>query len=1027
MKKIFTLLSLLATFTSFAQVRISQVYGGGGNSGATYNQDFVEIFNAGTASVAIGGWSVQYSSAAGTAWAVAAIPASTNIGAGKYYLVALATAAVGISLPTPDVAVTTVNLSGTTGKVALVNNSTALVGATGCGGATVIDALGYGAGNCFEGAVFPATGITTAQCMKRTNECADANNNSTDFSLVSLSISVPRNSATVASLCTSPTITAATNIANMTTTLGTPSVSQFYTLSGSNLSPAAGNLTVTPTAGLEISFNNTTFFSTAQTVAYTAGALASTPIYVRIAATASQGALAGASVTNSGGSATASVITVAGSVNKNYYSNAAGNLNVASTWGDNTAGTMNPPADFTVPYAIFNIVNRTTTVLGGPIDVSGVGSKIILGDGVTNITLSTTPTDSIKANNTIDVLTNAILQVGNKVAPVFGILATNSVVDYSFSGVTTSDTVKINIANYFTLKLTNGLKYLKPGITTVNGDLNLDGTINMNGAGSPFSTVVLKGGLNMVNNAMMEDSTTGFANRFTLNMAGIGLQKIRTSNSELRIFRLQRDTIIGIGDVNIDLGVGDKIAIGNTSGGDLKLTQKISGTPTNTTFSMDTDAQIAIVRNGSIFTDVNGKAGVISSNNSKIIINKSTTSTTINPGTLRFTPTSTLKDFTVNITTPTKDSIIIADNILINNSLNLTKGVVVMAAGQTLELANSATITGGSAASYVDGNVKSTLSAGETFLFPVGQAKRYSPVEITTAVANDFTVKYNKQAYATTTINAATTALIPTYHISGSEHWIISQGTVNNADVKFYYNNPLSGVINPVVASIAHFNGTDWDDIGRTTNGTDANGTYISKSGINNFSPFTFGGADGILPIVLENFIGTLNNNTATLSWRTACEDAGDAFELEYSTNGITFSNIYNTNAFGNCNGNVYKYIHNNAIAATNYYRLKMINANGRITFSNIVILKNGKNNFETKIVSTNNNALLGLSITAPTAGKGNVHIVNAQGQKIYNQTIAYNNGNQINYINTALWSNGIYFVNFTNENGNKTTVTYVK
>jgi len=41
---------------------VSQVYGGGGNSGATYANDFVELFNRGTAAVDLGTWSVQYAS-----------------------------------------------------------------------------------------------------------------------------------------------------------------------------------------------------------------------------------------------------------------------------------------------------------------------------------------------------------------------------------------------------------------------------------------------------------------------------------------------------------------------------------------------------------------------------------------------------------------------------------------------------------------------------------------------------------------------------------------------------------------------------------------------------------------------------------------------------------------------------------------------------------------------------------------------------------------------------------------------------
>ncbi|MEJ7577360.1 MAG: lamin tail domain-containing protein, partial [Pyrinomonadaceae bacterium] len=46
-------------------VVISQIYGGGGNTNATYSQDFIELFNRGAQSVSLGGYSVQYSSAGG--------------------------------------------------------------------------------------------------------------------------------------------------------------------------------------------------------------------------------------------------------------------------------------------------------------------------------------------------------------------------------------------------------------------------------------------------------------------------------------------------------------------------------------------------------------------------------------------------------------------------------------------------------------------------------------------------------------------------------------------------------------------------------------------------------------------------------------------------------------------------------------------------------------------------------------------------------------------------------------------------
>ena len=49
---------------------ISEVYGGGGNSGATLENDFIELYNRGTAAVDVSEWSVQYASSAGTSWQV---------------------------------------------------------------------------------------------------------------------------------------------------------------------------------------------------------------------------------------------------------------------------------------------------------------------------------------------------------------------------------------------------------------------------------------------------------------------------------------------------------------------------------------------------------------------------------------------------------------------------------------------------------------------------------------------------------------------------------------------------------------------------------------------------------------------------------------------------------------------------------------------------------------------------------------------------------------------------------------------
>jgi predicted extracellular nuclease len=158
---------------------ISQVYGGGGNAGATLKNDFIELYNRGAAPQSLSGWSVQYASAAGTTWQVTNLTALT-LQPGQYYLVQEAAGAGGtVNLPTPD-AIGTIAMSAAAGKVALVNTTTALSG-SGCPQpASVVDFVGYGAANCSEGTPTAATANTTA-AIRKNDGATDTDNNLADF------------------------------------------------------------------------------------------------------------------------------------------------------------------------------------------------------------------------------------------------------------------------------------------------------------------------------------------------------------------------------------------------------------------------------------------------------------------------------------------------------------------------------------------------------------------------------------------------------------------------------------------------------------------------------------------------------------------------------------------------------------------------------------------------------------------------------------------------------------------------------
>ncbi|MBK8048158.1 MAG: lamin tail domain-containing protein [Anaerolineales bacterium] len=178
-------------------VVISQVYGGGGNTGATYKNDYIELFNRGSAPVSLAGWSVQYASSTGTSWQKTDLTGVT-LQPGQYYLVQQAQGAGGtVPLPPPD-AIGTTTMSSASGKVVLANTNTVFTAGTACpSGANVIDIVGFGGANCFEGAPTPTLNNTTG-AIRLANGCTDTDNNSLDFVV---GAPTPRNSASPLAPC----------------------------------------------------------------------------------------------------------------------------------------------------------------------------------------------------------------------------------------------------------------------------------------------------------------------------------------------------------------------------------------------------------------------------------------------------------------------------------------------------------------------------------------------------------------------------------------------------------------------------------------------------------------------------------------------------------------------------------------------------------------------------------------------------------------------------------------------------------
>jgi hypothetical protein len=203
-------LVLATTASASNPVRISQVYGSGGNY---YKCDYVELFNNSDVAVNIGGWSIQYGSATGTTFGsstynYALIPSGAVIPPCGYYLISgYCSSSGGIDLPmTPDLTIPTspplwqFNFSSSSGKVALFSDQ---VFNRTCDEAksVAVDIVGYGSANCFETSAAPMS--DAASVLVRGNGGAvDTDNNAADFTKVTQPATIHNSSSSPNPDCT---------------------------------------------------------------------------------------------------------------------------------------------------------------------------------------------------------------------------------------------------------------------------------------------------------------------------------------------------------------------------------------------------------------------------------------------------------------------------------------------------------------------------------------------------------------------------------------------------------------------------------------------------------------------------------------------------------------------------------------------------------------------------------------------------------------------------------------------------------
>jgi hypothetical protein len=178
----------------------------------------------------------------------------------------------------------------------------------------------------------------------------------------------------------------------------------------------------------------------------------------------------------------------------------------------------------------------------------------------------------------------------------------------------------------------------------------------------------------------------------------------------------------------------------------------------------------------------------------------------------------------------------------------------------------------------------------------------------------------------------------------------------------------------------------------------------------------TINNGNAVLPVILIEFSASvIEKNKVLVQWKTASEINSDYFIVEKSNNAQTFSEGTRIIAKGGANslGATYQLKDDFPKNGINYYRLKIVDKDGQISYSKVVsvLLKNVANNSITISSAFVKSNQLQVDISSVKVQSGTILILDASGKKIYGTNVSLNKG--INNINRNIYlPRGVYFAN---------------
>lgn len=335
----------------------------------------------------------------------------------------------------------------------------------------------------------------------------------------------------------------------------------------------------------------------------------------------------------------------------------------------------------------------------------------------------------------------------------------------------------------------------------------------------------------------------------------------------------------------------------------------------------------------------------------------------------------------------------------------------------------------------------SNIAVSSNYTFPVGDGTNYLPVQLNsgnTLANNTFSVGVFDGVTANGAPNGTAFTATQKKKVVDAV-WIVNYNGTGSPTAPVGVNMQLSWAAglegssftaNPnALIGIAHSNGTVWGTCQQNSANNATN--VVTLNGITSFSPFAVGTIDpGGAPLAIKiyYFNASKGNTANTLNWNALCSSSQATFEIQRSADGRDFNTINSINASQARCASPFSFDDASPLAGTNFYRIKMIDIDGKIDYTSIV--KVGAQVKDMQLVGIVPNPVsttAQLNVTTGQKDKIDLSIISLEGKVVSKSTVSVQSGSSLISLDVANLATGAYFVRGVFSDGQVSTVKFVK